>query len=115
MSTTLSQRIYNVGGIEAVVHGLDEIPPSTKAVSCIWLLHPRLATRDWMTALATRIIGDWNQKIKEKKAGPNPDGLIAIGFDQRNHGGRLLQDISNQSWKDGNNLHAQDMFASYRK
>lgn len=37
-------------------------------------------------------------------------GLIALAYDQRNHGTRRVDDKANKSWRDGNAMHAVDMF-----
>jgi pimeloyl-ACP methyl ester carboxylesterase len=37
-------------------------------------------------------------------------GLIALSFDQRNHGSRLVDKKANGAWREGNERHAQDMF-----
>ena len=41
-------------------------------------------------------------------------GLVAISFDQRNHGTREVNSLANETWRDGNETHAQDMFSIYR-
>lgn len=41
-------------------------------------------------------------------------GLIAIAYDQRNHGTRLVDDRVNGSWREGNENHAVDMFGGIR-
>ena len=41
-------------------------------------------------------------------------GLIAVSFDQRNHGSRKIDELANQDWRSGNERHAQDMFSIYR-
>jgi len=61
-----------------------------------------------MASTANKCINDWNQR-------PSSDrkvGLIAVAFDQRNHGSREVQRVANQTWRDGNVRHAQDMFRS---
>ncbi|KKK15644.1 hypothetical protein ARAM_000650 [Aspergillus rambellii] len=114
--TTLSRKTYAIAGIQTTVFGLDELPPQAAEVACLWLLHPRLATLERMTAIATAVIVDWNKRIQEGRAGPGPlpKGLIAVAFDQRNHGTRLIDPVCNESWRDGNPRHAQDMFAIFQ-
>ncbi len=36
-------------------------------------------------------------------------GLIALAYDQRNHGSRMVNEKANGAWKEGNETHAQDM------
>ena len=67
-----------------------------------------------MEPLAFSAINAWNRYVK---ASHNPNdliGLIAVTFDQRNHGSREVDPRANQDWRSGNRTHAQDMFANYR-
>jgi hypothetical protein len=111
----VSARSYVVAGIEVVVQGLEELQPEAKSITCLWMLHPRLDTKDTMAPLAATMIREWNGRIEKGKAGMRPVGLIAVSFDQRNHGGRLTSKIANETWRDGNANHAQDMFSTYRE
>jgi hypothetical protein len=104
----VSAKTFHIAGILTVVHGLEELPPSCKSVSCLWLLHPRLSNKDTMAKVATSCINDWNQRPSSDKK----FGLIAVAFDQRNHATREVNALSNQAWKEGNVTHAQDMFRS---
>jgi pimeloyl-ACP methyl ester carboxylesterase len=54
-----------------------------------------------ITALA---LSSWNSRASTSR------GLIAVAFDQRNHGTRLISDVANLAWRKGNKTHAQDMF-----
>lgn len=59
-----------------------------------------------MANVASSCIQAWNQQL-----GPTRTvGLIAVAFDQRNHGSREVNALANKSWKGGNETHAQDMF-----
>ncbi|KAH6674181.1 Alpha/Beta hydrolase protein [Halenospora varia] len=62
-----------------------------------------------MGRVAADCITKWNQK------NPNTSkvGLIAVSFDQRNHGTREVNAIANEAWRGGNNNHAQDMFSIF--
>ncbi|PMD57056.1 uncharacterized protein K444DRAFT_615508 [Hyaloscypha bicolor E] len=105
----ISEKTFHIAGILAVVHGLAELAPSCKSVSVLWLLHGRLGSKDDMASTANKCINDWNQR-------PSSDrkvGLIAVAFDQRNHGRREVQRAANQTWRDGNVRHAQDMFSIF--
>ena|ERR1700761_2199008 len=104
----ISAKLFHIAGILTVVHGLEELSPSCKSITVLWLLHPRLASKDVMASTANKCINDWNQR-------PSSDrrvGLIAVAFDQRNHGSREVQSLANQAWRDGNVRHGQDMFRS---
>lgn len=92
---------YVIGGIEVDVYGLDELNTGTKRVACLWLLHPRLGDRHKMTSIANAAVAH------SSRASNTQIGLIVAAFDQRNHGSRLVDSLSNQAWKDGNSRHAQ--------
>ncbi|KAI9048596.1 hypothetical protein LZ554_007429 [Drepanopeziza brunnea f. sp. 'monogermtubi'] len=107
----VSPKAFAIAGITTVVYGLSELPPNPTSISCLWLLHPRLQTKDIMAAVASSCINDWYSR-------PSSDqqvkvGLIAVAFDQRNHGSRLVNSSSNEAWREGNVTHAQDMFSIF--
>ena len=107
---TISSQTFTIAGILTTVYGLNEVSPSTKEVACLWLLHPRLQTQATMGPIAAQAIHAWNKKnndIRSQKA------LIAVSFDQRNHGSRLHTPLANEAWRQGNPSHAQDMFSSF--
>jgi hypothetical protein len=103
---SVSMKTFHIAGILADVFGLDEVSPSCKLISCLWLLHPRLQTKQIMGTVASTCITDWNQRT----SGDRKVGLIAVAFDQRNHGTRNVKEIANEAWRGGNETHAQDMF-----
>lgn len=107
----VSQKVYAIAGISVTVFGLEELRPQATEVACLWLLHPRLATQERMTGIATAAIADWNGKTLET---PSAKGLIAVSFDQRNHGSRMVDPLANEAWRQGNPRHAQDMFSIFR-
>jgi len=109
----VSSHTFTIAGILVDIHGLDQLPPSVYSVACLWLLNPRLQTKETMAPIAHRVISSWNKRIQEGRAGKKPKGLIAAAFDQRNHGSRKVDDMHNQAWREGNERHAQDMFGCY--
>ncbi|KAJ5114614.1 hypothetical protein NUU61_000373 [Penicillium alfredii] len=109
--TAVSQKVYAIAGIQVTVFGLEELRSQTTEVACLWLLHPRLATQERMTGIATSAITDWNGKVQNT---PSAKGLIAVSFDQRNHGTRLVDPLANEAWRQGNPRHAQDMFSIFQ-
>lgn len=111
--STVSSQTFTIAGILVTVHGLSELPPSTSSVACLWLLHPRLQTRETMAPMADLIISAWNSRVSQGRAGKSPKGLIAVAFDQRNHGSRQVDKLHNEAWRQGNPRHAQDMFSCY--
>ncbi|KAF2503131.1 hypothetical protein BU16DRAFT_521742 [Lophium mytilinum] len=66
-----------------------------------------------MAPVAAKTIHAWNDRIRDGKAGKTPKGLIAVSFDQRNHGSRRVDKLANEAWRQGNTRHAQDMFSCY--
>lgn len=111
---SISKKTYPIAGILTTVYGLDELPPQTTEIACLWLLHPRLATQERMSGIAQSVITDWNRRIRDGAQQP-AKGLIAVAFDQRNHGTRLVDALGNEAWKQGNPRHAQDMFSVFRE
>ena len=109
----VSKKTFAIAGILVTVYGLDELNPSVNNVACLWLLHPRLQTQACMEPLAASTIQGWNCQLQHKKNGEASTGLIAVSFDQRNHGSRQVKKLANEAWKSGNPFHGQDMFAIY--
>lgn len=105
----VSKQVLTVAGISIAVYGLNELTFDAREVACLWLLHPRLQTQACMEPLAAAAIHDWNGREESKKL-----GLLAITFDQRNHGSREVDPVANEAWRSGNKRHAQDMFSIYR-
>lgn len=110
---TVSSQTFTIAGILVTVHGLSELPPSASSIACLWLLHPRLQTKETMAPIAGQVVSAWNARIQNGKAGKHPKGLIAVAFDQRNHGSREVDKLHNEAWRQGNPRHAQDMFSCY--
>lgn len=80
----------------------------------LWLMHPRLDSKEDMAGVATEIVDHWNRKLQSsQKKGAKRRGLIAVAFDARNHGSRLVDALANETWRTGNERHAQDMFSVY--
>ncbi|SPQ21987.1 f4e52abc-21a6-40c0-ac21-bd6b0bb40383 [Thermothielavioides terrestris] len=107
-----------MAGLLVDVYGLDELRPSAARVSCLWLHHPRTRSKEHMADIAARCVGAWNAR----RDGADADaaaavggrererGLLALAYDQRNHGSRLVDERANASWREGNAMHAVDMF-----
>jgi pimeloyl-ACP methyl ester carboxylesterase len=123
----LSSKTFHIAGILTTVFGLDELAPNTKETACLWLLHPRLQTQAYMQPFATCTITRWNERMVHKRepaaaaaaaaaattseqTSPSR-GLIAVSFDQRNHGSRQVDALANEAWRNGNPRHALDMFS----
>ncbi|KAF7929660.1 hypothetical protein EAE99_004564 [Botrytis elliptica] len=106
---SISEKTFHIAGILTTIYGLEEISPSCTSISCLWLLHPRLQTKKIMENVASTCIQEWNQQPGSNRT----VGLIAAAFDQRNHGSREVDALANESWRDGNETHAQDMFSIF--
>lgn len=111
---SVSKQTYCVAGILTTVYGLSELQADIHDVACLWLLHPRLQTQSCMEPIASSTIQEWKERCRQIKTKDGATGLIALSFDQRNHGSREVDKLANEAWKAGNERHAQDMFASYR-
>lgn len=111
---SISRKTFPIAGILTSVFGLDELPSNASEIACLWLLHPRLATQDRMSGIAASVITDWNRRIRDGQS-QSVKGLIAVSFDQRNHGTRLVDPLANEAWRQGNPRHAQDMFSVFRE
>ncbi|KAL6253289.1 hypothetical protein RBB50_001012 [Rhinocladiella similis] len=109
---SISSTTYHIAGILTTVYGQAELDPSATDVAVLWLLHPRLQTQACMAPFAAHIISDYNN-AKASSSSRRKKGLIAVAFDQRNHGSRLVQAIANEAWRGGNETHAQDMFSCF--
>ncbi|TLD23810.1 hypothetical protein PspLS_06741 [Pyricularia sp. CBS 133598] len=95
----------HIAGHMVTVHGLSELSPDASHVSILWLHHGRTRSSADMADIAARTVGAWNQEQQSKER-----GLIAVAFDQRNHGTRKIFPQANDAWRGGNPYHAQDMF-----
>ncbi|KAL8669654.1 MAG: hypothetical protein Q9168_005764 [Polycauliona sp. 1 TL-2023] len=104
-----SRKTFTIAGILVTVFGLEELSPSARKTACLWLLHPRLQTQECMGPLAAVCIDSWNHQVRSQEL-----GLLAVTFDQRNHGSREVDPLSNEAWRSGNKQHAQDMFSIYQ-
>lgn len=105
-ASSVSEKTFHIAGILTTVYGLEEVSTTCTSISCLWLLHPRLQTKKIMKNVASSCIQGWNQQSGSSRT----IGLIAVAFDQRNHGSREVNSLANESWRDGNETHAQDMF-----
>ena len=110
----VSKETHCIAGLLTTVYGLSELQTDIHDVACLWLLHPRSQTQECMEPIASSTIHEWNERLRKRKNKDGATGLIAVSFDQRNHGSREVDKLANETWKAGNERHAQDMFASYR-
>lgn len=109
----VSKKTLHMAGLLVDVYGLDELPAPEKChrISCLWLHHPRTRSKENMADIAARCVAAWNDSSKSTGGGSGGGrGLIALAFDQRNHGSRLVDAKANLAWRQGNEMHAQDMY-----
>ncbi|KAH9826391.1 Alpha/beta hydrolase family [Teratosphaeria destructans] len=104
----VSWKRINVAGLLVTLYGLQELPSDVREVACLWLLHGRGDTQDSMAYTAAGLLETW---WNTRKSGQKH--LICVGIDQRNHGSRMVDNLANVSWKQGNPTHAMDMFSTY--
>ena len=103
-----SLKTIQMAGLLVDVYGLSDLPPTATHISCLWLHHPRTRSKEYMADIAARCIGAWN--ASQGKLGGGRRGLVALAYDQRNHGGRVVDKMANGAWREGNEMHAVDMF-----
>ncbi|CAJ2502410.1 Uu.00g098040.m01.CDS01 [Anthostomella pinea] len=104
----VSKTTLPIAGLQVDIYGLSELPANATSISCLWLHHPRLRTKDMMAYIANASLSAFHSS----STAPTTRGLIAVAFDQRNHGSRIIDPVGNESWKKGNKTHAQDMFGT---
>jgi pimeloyl-ACP methyl ester carboxylesterase len=110
-SPLVSSKTFHIAGILTTVYGIDELPESCDSIACLWLLHPRLQTKEVMAPVGASMIQNWNCR----RLPGSRKGLIAVAFDQRNHGSREVDKLANEAWRSQtpNPRHAQDMFSIF--
>ncbi|KAI0400207.1 hypothetical protein F4802DRAFT_504199 [Xylaria palmicola] len=107
----VSKTTLPIAGLQVDIYGLAELPAAATAVSCLWLHHPRLRRKEDMAYVAGEVVAAFNAR-GAPPAAAGTRGLIAVAFDQRNHGSRLVSAAANEAWRQGNPTHAQDMFGT---
>ena len=110
----VSKHCYLIAGILTTIYGIDDLPSNSAYIACIWLHHGRLGSQDSVQPLASHIVRSWNAHLQSQLTRNGARGLVAVTFDQRNHGSRQIDEVANKDWMEGNKRHAQDMFSIYR-
>ncbi|KAL0778267.1 hypothetical protein CaCOL14_005920 [Colletotrichum acutatum] len=110
----VSRTTIHMSGLLCDVYGLEELVAREKrpsAASCLWLHHPRLRAKEDMEDIASRVISRWEDKPSSSGSGSDSGrALIAVAFDQQNHGTRTASATARDSWREGNKTHALDMW-----
>ncbi|OKL61830.1 hypothetical protein UA08_02483 [Talaromyces atroroseus] len=94
-----------IGGVKAYIYGLEEAKQQKYSdVAVLYHVHGR--TRNYLTSegFAHEVLDRYRRDGAPKKA-----GLIAVAFDARNHGERMISVQANDGWGEGNETHAQDL------
>ncbi|KAK6073530.1 alpha/beta-hydrolase [Seiridium cupressi] len=104
---SVSKTTLPIAGLHVDIYGLAELAPNATTISCLWLHHPRLRVKEDMSTIASLALSSWHRHPSSSAR-----GLIAVAFDQRNHGTRLISEPANHAWRQGNKTHAQDMFGT---
>ncbi|KAJ0159051.1 hypothetical protein CTA2_10398 [Colletotrichum tanaceti] len=117
----VSKTTLPMSGLLCDVYGLEElVAKQASTVSCLWLHHPRLRAKEDMADFACRVISQWEQTSSASESAPGTGdaagggggrALIAVAFDQQNHGTRTVSSTASDSWREGNATHALDMWA----
>jgi len=103
----VSRRTVLVAGLPVHVFsriGLGEI---TGKVAVLFFVHGRKEAASEYDDRAESIV----KQVESK--GKSSIDLLVVTIDQRNHGERLVNKAANNSWKEGNDRHAIDMYAMY--
>lgn len=78
----VSVKTLAVTGILVDVYGLEELPSNLSHVSVLWLHNPRLGTKERMTPMAQRAVGEYNTA----RPAASTRGLIAAAFGKQPFG-----------------------------
>ncbi|UZJ57275.1 hypothetical protein CBS101457_006595 [Exobasidium rhododendri] len=114
----LSKTKLNLGGLPVNVFGLKELTPSYSRASapappevCVVIhMHGRGGTADNEEGLVRHLYDRANRSAQEQ-GGSKRRELLIVNFDARNHGQRLTNEAGQKGWKQGNTLHALDLYA----
>ncbi|EXJ69290.1 uncharacterized protein A1O5_07326 [Cladophialophora psammophila CBS 110553] len=97
-----------IGGLKVYVYGLAEVKQQGHTeLAILYLAHGRNGTYLDVEDVAHEILHQYRINGRNKRA-----GLIAVAFNMRNHGDRIINHKANLTWSDGNDMHAQDMLSS---
>lgn len=111
--------VYNVAALEGYFASFAQHARQTgflktykeAPINVNYFLHGRLMDYKSTEEVAYNVLGQYYAK---KKADETLVPLIAVTFDVRNHGSRLLHQDKNLDWKRGNATHGADMVSNIR-
>lgn len=102
-----------VGGFSSYVYNSDVLPlyiqdfnyesdvPPSIPIHVLYLVHHRGGDYTYMRGVASKILTEFQKSCKTP--------MIAVTFDSRNHGERIVDILRNSGWKSKNDTHAMDM------
>lgn len=124
---SISNSVVDLAGLPVNVFGLSELTPAPARASatppppvCVVVhLHGRGGTADKEENIARQLYDRISRDKSTFRAQQN-DGMVAtssiqrdhliVTFDARNHGHRTTNPEGQKDWKQGNNLHAMDLY-----
>lgn len=102
----VSVYLYNARNLASHIALIEGDVDHDLDVNVLYLIHQRGGDYTYMEAIAQRVI----EQVENKLDAPT----IAVTFDIRNHGQRLVDELKNHSWRSGNDTHALDMISCIR-
>jgi dienelactone hydrolase len=114
----LSKTEIDIGGLPINVFGLEQLTPSFSRASappppevCVAIhMHGRLGSADNEEDLVRHLFERVHKSAEEDGKRPAREFLI-VNFDARNHGHRMTNETGQKGWRQGNVLHALDLYA----
>lgn len=105
-TTIFSHEKILVGGVTTHFYGLEEAEKvkDTGSWTVLHLVHPRTRSYTYTQKMAHLLLTSWY-----KNKGTLAGRAIAVTFDLRNHGERIVELNKNEDWARGNSTHAVDM------
>lgn len=120
---SFTKKKFNIGGISTYVYNSEVLVPYIETfneknhphvedipVNILYLIHQRGGDYKFTEAIAYNILDQFYAKNPAAKA-VDATPLICVTFDIRNHGERLVDEVCNLSWKEGNETHGVDMIS----
>ena len=120
----VSKTSFNIGGLSINVFGYQELPPVFSRASaptppevCVVIhMHGRTGSANNEENIIRHLYDEIDRcKKQAAHTQQRQKDVICVSFDARNHGHRKTSDLGQKGWKEGNKLHALDLYAMYRE